>query len=131
MLIIFVSETTIKKGGNMWHITSLGGDARQFFNSVVDIDGYVPEEGDDWLDMRWDFGSDCPIRAQREIEDMKNEYTVLTEEAANKDVLKKLADEIEKAQSDRDELYSYLTKEWFPEKIREAQRLLKEWNDAV
>lgn len=40
-----------------YHISNLGA----FGNGITtDMDGYVPEPGDDWRDMRFDLGPDDP-----------------------------------------------------------------------
>lgn len=40
-----------------YHISNLG----TFGNGITtDMEGYVPEPGDDWRDMRFDLGSDDP-----------------------------------------------------------------------
>jgi hypothetical protein len=42
-----------------YHKTNLGGFAAHV-ERYADIDGYVPEHGDDWRDMRYDLGPDDP-----------------------------------------------------------------------
>ena len=50
----------------MFHYTQMGW----FGNSLPrDVNGYVPEEGDDWRDMNFDLGSDMdPDRARNRKE---------------------------------------------------------------
>ena len=47
----------------MFHLTRLGSFGR---NVPSDIDGYVPELGDDWRDMNWAFGG----ASDEEVDDM-------------------------------------------------------------
>lgn len=54
----------------MFHKTNLGKFGERL---TCDIDGYVPEPGDDWRDMRFDFG-DADSDDPDEIDYRDNEW---------------------------------------------------------
>ena len=47
---------------------------------VADLDGYVPESGDDWRDMRWDLRPDDPDEEGISATERKNRIKHLDEE---------------------------------------------------
>jgi len=108
----------------MFHITSLGSNAQRFFGSVVDIDGYVPETGDDWRDMRYDHGSNSPLRMKRELDEIKEQYNALIEQGKNK---ASIDSEISHMEWELNDLYQYMDRTWWPQMINRAQALLEEW----
>lgn len=61
----------------MYHKTNLG----RFGESLpCDIDGYVPEAGDDWRDMNWDLGQDDPDADDLSTEERKQRTAYLDDE---------------------------------------------------
>lgn len=61
----------------MFHYSHLGSFGS---NLPRDINGYVPEKGDDWRDMRFDLGSDLSPDAAKNKRDRKERETFLDDE---------------------------------------------------
>jgi hypothetical protein len=62
----------------MFHISNLGHNARAA--QFADINGYVPEAGDNWRDMNYDFGSDCPKIWKSKVEDAQCDLNEIIDE---------------------------------------------------
>jgi len=59
-----------------YHKTNFG----KFAPRITDINGYVPEPGDDWRDMRWDHGPDDPGEPGISDEERRDRFRYLDEE---------------------------------------------------
>lgn len=111
----------------MFHISNLGHNARAA--QFADINGYVPEAGDNWRDMNYDFGSDCPKIWKRKIEDADDELNELLNElyCADEDDEDDLEQRCEDAEyrlqdikSELANILCCLNTEWWPELVRDA-----------
>ncbi len=114
----------------MFHISNLGHNARAA--KFADINGYVPEAGDNWRDMNYDFGSDCPKIWRRKIEDAEDELSGLDTDlyCADQDdeeeidaLEQKIADAentIKELEYELTTILECLDTEWWPEIVRDA-----------
>jgi hypothetical protein len=112
----------------MFHISNLGHNARAA--KFADINGYVPEAGDNWRDMSYDFGSDCPKRWKCKIEEAEDELSGLDTDlycADDEDEIDALKQKIADAEITIEDLEYELTTilecldtEWWPELLRDA-----------
>jgi len=112
----------------MYHLSNLGmfDHPREF----ADIEGYVPEPGDDWRDMRYDLGEDDPARWRRKIEeleeDIKDAQLSLHGESDNEDresIWHKLTDlnsDLDHCRYMLDASIDYLDHLWWPKTIAGA-----------
>ena len=57
---------------------------------VADVDGYVPESGDDWRDMRWDLGPDDPDEGSDDDE-LQDKLSGFIKDTISKRIIKQLS----------------------------------------
>jgi hypothetical protein len=123
----------------MYHISNLKPNA--LAAKFADINGYVPEAGDNWRDMNYDFGSDCPLRAKRKVEEAEDElseieaalYCADDEDEIN--AMERRFEEIEQElydlKSDFDNIINCLDTEWWPDILRDAIAATAEDNRSL
>lgn len=111
----------------MFHISNLGHNARAA--QFADINGYVPEAGDNWRDMNYDFGSDCPKIWKRKVEEAHDEFNEISDKiyCADEDEIEEMERAYEEAEEALDaakyELETIilcLDTEWWPYLVRDA-----------
>ena len=111
----------------MFHISNLGPNA--LAAQFADINGYVPEAGDNWRDMNFDFGTDCPKRWKRKVEEAQDEFNDISDKwhCADEDEAEELEqayeealDALEAAKYELDTITQCLDEEWWPYLVRDA-----------
>lgn len=112
----------------MFHINNLGHSARAA--QFADMNGYVPEAGDNWRDMNYDFGSDCPKIWKRKVEEAQDELNGIIDDlqcSEDDDEIMELEQQYEEIEFKLHDLKSELANilcclntEWWPYLVRDA-----------